>query len=117
MDQTQEQAHVEQQYEYRAYESFLFTYRTKNKIGVLLGHVFQFRLCSIPARADGDFRLVDIIASTGQVFFQPQYYFDADLLMRLQDLVENIVARVQEAYRGYHECRDKYIDLPPFAQG
>lgn len=95
MDQTQEQEHVEQQYEYRTYESFLFTYRAENKVGVLFGYVFQFRLCAIQetfapktARADGDFRLVDIIASTGQVFFQPQYYFDADLLMRLQDLVE-----------------------------
>ena len=72
-------------------ETFFFAYRAENKVGMLLGDIFELGLCAVQesfaeqaARPYGYFRLVDVIAGAAQVFFKTEDDFDAHLLMGLQ---------------------------------
>ena len=62
MYQPQDEDHEQQQDGRRTDESHLFAYGAENEVCVLLGHIFQFRLCTIQealsmqaARSDSDF--------------------------------------------------------------
>ena len=78
-DQAQDQE-SEQQQDYRGSdEPLFFTYRTKNKVGILLRYILQLGLRTVqkafsgePARTDRDLRLVHIIAGTARIVFQSQ---------------------------------------------
>ena len=78
-DQPQDQK-PEQQQDYRGSdEPLLFTYRTKDKVGILLRNILQLGLRTVQkafsgesTRTDRNLRLVHIIAGTARIVFQSQ---------------------------------------------
>ena len=83
-----------------SHKSLLFAYGAENEVGVLLGNIFQLGLSAVEeslaehaARADGYFRLIDIVAGAAKVLLDAQCHLNAQLLVRLQDVVEHIAHR------------------------
>ncbi len=94
----------------------LFTNGAEDKVGILLGHIFQFGLCTIektfsskPSRSDGNLRLSHVIPCPTQILFHAQSHLDAHLLMRLQDIVKDILHRFNKNKGAHHEKENKQI--------
>ena len=105
--QSDDEGEEQQQYSCRPYESLLFANGAEDKVGVLLRHEFQFRLCSVQkslalqsARTDGYLALVNIVAGTLQVFIETKQHVDAHSLMRLHHIVQYVACRIEECHRG-----------------
>ena len=82
----------------------------------MLRHVLQLGLRAIQetfslqaARANGYFTLVHIIASTLQVFLQPQQHVDTCTLVLLHNVVQHVVSRIEEGHGAYGKEHDKVI--------
>ena len=86
-------------------ETLLFADGAEDKVGVLFGHIFELCLSAVEksfsgdaARTDGNLRLVDVIAGSSDVFLDSERHLDTHLLMRLENVVENIVNREKEKH-------------------
>lgn len=80
-------------------ESLFFSDGTEYEIGILLGNVFQFCLCSLEkalscqsSRTDGNLRLIHIISGAIRVILHAEDNVDSGLLMRLQHIVKDKIA-------------------------
>ena len=123
-NQAKDEHQKEQQHSRGAYEALLLTHGAEDEVGVLLGHVLQLGLRAVEeplavqtARTDGYLRLVDVIPRPCQVLLHTEHHLDANLLMGLEHTVEEVVARVEEAYRAGHEEGDEQVVEVTLAQG
>ena len=77
MNQPQYQCQEEQKHTGRTEESFLLSYRTEDKVSILLWHELQLSLRSVQksltlqtTRSDSNLTLMNIVTCTSQVFIQ-----------------------------------------------
>ena len=91
--------------DYGTDEAELLANGAEDEVGVLLGHVFELRLCAVKeafaqqaAGADGDLGLVDVVARSAGVVLQAEGDADALLLVGLEHVVEDVVDRQHEGY-------------------
>ncbi len=100
---TQNQHQKQRHHAHSADKTLLLSDCAENKIGVLFRHIFQFCLRAFQktfaeetARADCDFRLVDIVSRPPEILLDAERDLYSHLLMRLEHIQENIVDREQE---------------------
>src|SRR5690554_1154881 len=93
-------------------------YGAEDEVGILLGHIFQFRLCTIeesfpndPSGAYGNLRLSHMITGTAQILFHPQRHFYTHLLMWLQHFIKDILHRLEKSKGADQKQEDIDIAL------
>lgn len=103
LHQTGNEGEEKQQDGSRTEESLLFTDRTEDEVGVLLGNKFQLCLCTVEetfalqsARSDGNLALMNVVACSRQVVIQSEQYVDTHALVGLHHVVEHVVGGVEE---------------------
>ena len=86
--------------------------------------VVQLRLCALeealtgePTRSDSDLRLVYIVALPLEVALDAEGDLDTYLLVGLEDIVEDVVHRVEEAERSDGKDGHQEVAQEVFAQG
>ena len=104
---TQDEGAVEDQQQRGADEARFLAHGAEDEVCLLLGHVVQLGLRPLeealarqPSRADSDLGLVDIVALTLEVALDAKGDLDTHLLVGLQDLIEDVAHRVEEAHRA-----------------
>ena len=97
-EDAQEQRHVKRDDERRAHESPVLANGAEDEVGALLGNKIIFGLRALqesfaekPARADGDFTLVHVVAHAFEVGLLAEENINARALVRLQHAVIDIV--------------------------
>ena len=108
MHQPEDKDQEKDQHQSTAHKTLLLAYGTEDEVGVLLGHILQFGLCAIKeplafksARTYGYLGLDDIVSCSLGIILQSQKHTDTCLLVRLQDIVEDIVHRIEETCASY----------------
>ena len=96
------------QHQGTTHKTLLLSHCAEDKVGILLGHVFQLCLGSVQetlamqsARTDGNLCLDDIIAGSLGVVLQSKENSDARLLVRLEHITEHIVYGIEETGTSY----------------
>ena len=108
----------------RTEEALLLTNGTENEVGVLLRHKLQFGLRAVKktfafktTRPDGNLALMNIIARSCKVLVKAKQHVYAHTLVRLHNVVEHIVGRIEEHQRANGERHDEEIALQAGAKG
>ena len=116
VDEPTNQGKEEQQHYCTTDKTLLLADCTKDKVGILLRHIFQFRLCTFQealARQTSttycNETLIDIVPRTTIIFLNPKEYTDARLLVRLQDVIECIVGTIKEERRT--QCKQRNVQI------
>ena len=114
--QPQDECPEEQQHAYGAKEALLFADGAEDEVGLLFGHVAEFRLGAVeealtpqPARADGNLRLMDVVAHVLDVLLHAQHHADALLLVVLEHVVEDVVGGVVVAHGAHGKQGDEEV--------
>ena len=110
MYQPKDKDEEEQQHQGTAHEALLLAHGTEYEIRILLGDVFQLGLRAVEealavqsAGPYGYLGLNYVVSGPLRVVFQTQKYADASLLMRLQDIIQHIIDRIEKADTAYGE--------------
>ena len=93
-DEAPNEEQIDKEHAGRAEESLFLADGAEDEVGLLFRHVFELRLRALEesfsgksARADGDLRLIDVVAGAAHVVVLSKEHFDARLLMGRQDVV------------------------------
>ena len=124
LDEAQYEGQEQQQYACRTEETFLFSDGAEDEVGILFGYELKLGLRAVEeslalkaARTDGNLALVYIVSGSGKVFVKPEEHVDTCALMRLEDVVEHVVGRIEEGYRPDGKQHNEEIMAYACAQG
>ena len=116
MDETQDEGEEQQQHRRRTEESLLLAHGAEDKVGVLFGHKLQFGLSAVEkslafktARPYCYLTLMYIISRTGKILVETEKHIDSHPLVRLHDIVEHIICRIEKHHRPYGKEQDIII--------
>ena len=123
MDKPQDKSEEKDKHSRTSHEAFFLSYGAEDEVSVLLGHEFQFRLCTVKealsfesARPYRYLTLMYVVSCSGKVFLQSQKNIDTLPLMLAHSLVEHVVCGIEKGNAAESENQDIIVILHPILQ-